>query len=175
MSETQGTKASKSPGRRGKGLRALASDLPRVTKKAVGRRGFADGALLTDWPRIVGNDLAKASEPLRLTFPKRQERSSGTLVLRVEPGLAITLQHLEPQLLERVNSFFGYRIVSRLKLLQGPVRPRSQVAEKIELPSDPDIERRVAERLRSVSDEDLRTALARLTESYERRRKLKKE
>jgi hypothetical protein len=174
MSETQSTKASRTPGRRGNGLKALAGDLPRVTKKAIGRRGFADGALLADWPRIVGNDLARASEPIRLSFPKRQERSSGTLVLRVEPSLAITLQHLEPQLLERVNSFFGYRIVSRLKLLQGPVRPRRQTAEKIKLPSDPEIERRVAERLQSVTDEDLRTALARLTESYERRRKLKK-
>ena len=94
MSETQSTKASRTPGRRGNGLKALAGDLPRVTKTAVGRRGFADGALLADWPRIVGNDLARASEPLRLSFPKRQERSSGTLVLRVEPSLAITLQHL---------------------------------------------------------------------------------
>ena len=144
MSESQTTKTGKPLERRGHGLRALASNLPRVTKKAVGRRGFADGALLSDWPRIVGNDLAKASEPIRLSFPKRQERSSGTLVLRVEPGLAITLQHLEPQLLERVNSFFGYRIVNRLKLLQGPVRARNQTSEKTKLPSDPDIDRLAA-------------------------------
>lgn len=154
------------PKRRAAGLRALSADLPAVTKRALGRRGFADAALLGEWAGVVGGDLARSCEPLRLSFPNRRERTEGTLVLRVEPAFALVLQHLEPQLLERVNGFFGYCAVARIKLHQGPVRDRRGDRETA-VPEPPEPDGALRDRLAQIPDEDLRRALSDLGRRFQ--------
>jgi hypothetical protein len=88
------------------------------------RRGFADSAVVADWAAIVGERLAAQTAPERIVFPPRK-RSEGTLKLRVgSSGLALELQHFEPQLIERINCYFGFPAVARIQLLHGPVPPR---------------------------------------------------
>ena len=99
------------------GTRSLAQLVPRITQKALGRRGAAVAGLITKWPDIVGPAIARASLPRKLSFPKG-ERGGGTLQIAVAGSLATELQHLEPQVLERINGFFGYAAVKRLRLIQ---------------------------------------------------------
>jgi hypothetical protein len=139
------------------GLRALAASLPAIAGKALGRRGFAEAGIITDWPAIVGPTLAAQSLPLKLSFPRGQ-RSDGVLLVRVSGPLAIELQHLAPQVLERVNTYLGYRAVGQIKLRQG-VLPAAAVAER-EPPALP--EAALAELRRQtagIADDDLRQAL----------------
>lgn len=145
--------------RRGGGLRALSVSLPAVSKKALGRRGFADATLLAEWPTIVGRDLARSSDPLRLSFPNPRERVNGTLLLRVEPAFAPILQHLEPQLLERINGFFGYRAIKALRIRQGRVQKEISGEESAETHEEPALHHSIAERLARVPDDELRKAL----------------
>ena len=70
----------------------------------------------------------------KLAFPKGK-RIDGVLHVRVVGGAATELQHLEPQVVERINAYFGYAAVGRLKLLHtppiGPVTtPRQPIADK---------------------------------------------
>jgi hypothetical protein len=96
----------------------------KLTAPLFRRRGFADSAVVTDWPAIVGERLAAQTAPERIVFPPRK-RSEGTLKLRVgSSGLALELQHFEPQLIERINCYFGFPAVNRIQLLHGPVPPR---------------------------------------------------
>ena len=158
--------------RRAPGLTALSARLPGVAEQALGRRGFADGALVADWSKIVGSDLARASEPLRLSFPNQRERTDGTLLLRVEPAFALILQHLQTQLLERVNGFFGYRAVKHLRLLQGPLRRPDLAEVEVEAKElDPELRAAIDNRLADVEDEAFRGALFRLAESFHARTK----
>jgi hypothetical protein len=154
--------------RRAPGLKALASSLPGVAEQALGRRGFADGALVADWSKIVGSDLARAS----LSFPNQRERTDGTLLLRVEPAFALILQHLQTQLLERVNGFFGYRAVKHLRILQGPLRRPDLAEVEVEAKElDPELRAAIDNRLADVEDEEFRGALFRLAESFHTRTK----
>lgn len=156
-------KASKTAFRRG-AMRALAADVPHIVKPALGRRGFVEGQLVAQWVEIVGADLARRMLPERLSFPQGHRRD-GTLRLRVAPGFALEAQHREPQILERLNAFFGYRALARLVLVQGPLpadrttAPRRQrnlaAAERAAL------EQRVAD----IADAELRRALTRLGEA----------
>jgi hypothetical protein len=110
------------PRRRGGGPRALAQPLGAVTREVFGRRGLADGAILTDWPTIAGERLARHSLPEKVTFP-RGSRAGGTLHLTIDNGsLATELLHLEPLLVERINGYFGFCAVARLRIVQGPLR-----------------------------------------------------
>ncbi len=149
------------PAPRRAGLRALAASLPRVTKKLFGKRGFAEGGLAADWTGIVGAELAAHCSPGKLAFARAAERREGTLTLRVEAPFATEVQHLAPQIMERINGYFGYRAVARLSLRQTPYRPRPATDQAAAGPQ-PEIAPELARRLESVEDPDLRAALGRL-------------
>jgi hypothetical protein len=159
--ETPGTKGRKpETGPRRAGLRALATSLPRVTKRLFGKRGFAEGGLAADWSGIVGAELAARCRPGKLAFNRATERREGTLTLRVEAPFATEVQHLSPQIMERINGYLGYRAVARLRLHQVPYRPRP--ATEAAAPPAPEITPELAARLEAVEDPELRAALGRL-------------
>lgn len=145
-------------------MRPVAATLPKIAAKAIGRRGFAEASLITDWDKIVGRELAKVSQPEKLAFPPG-ERTNGTLHIRVQGGVATELQHLEPLVLERINSHFGYGAIARLRLTHAPLRHpparRSKISVKTK-PPDPAQRAILDEILASVEDSDIREALNRL-------------
>jgi hypothetical protein len=102
------------------GLEDLARKL---AAPALRRHGFTQDALVARWSDIVGDRFAEVSLPARLSFAPTS-RTGGTLSIWIEGPLATQFQHAESLIIERVNQFFGYAAVARLKLMQGPVPPR---------------------------------------------------
>ena len=147
---------------RDRGARALAALLPKLAEPAMRKRGFTEAALITRWADIVGPALAGDAVPDRLAFP-RGRNSGATLHVRVAGSAAVELQHLAPQIIERINTFFGYAAVSRLALVQGPVTPPPARAE-VEAPAPVPSERAAAidREAADIADPDLRAAVAAL-------------
>jgi hypothetical protein len=112
--------------RRGGGLRRLPELLGLLLDPAARRRGLAEARLLTDWPLVIGPQLAARCQPVRLAGGR--DRTGGVLTVHVGGAFALELQHSAPQLIERINGFFGYPAVARLRLIQAPparpVKPR---------------------------------------------------
>lgn len=144
-------------------MQALAASLPRIAGKALGKRGLAEGGLVTDWTAIVGDQIADATLPIKLAFTGR-ERRDGTLHLRVAGAIALELQHLEPQLIERINAYLGYGAVARLRLERGPLpKPvRRRLAEPMAAPLAPAESAAINQSVAGITDEALRESLARL-------------
>jgi hypothetical protein len=145
--------------RSGHGPRALAATVDRLTRPIFRHRGFAEGAILTDWPAIVGDNLAKRTAPEKVV--PAGPRGEGTLHLRIEDGaLALELQHLEPVLIERVNGYFGYRAVSRLRMIQGPLPPPKQMPRgRSRAPLTPAAQAHLDDLLAGIEDDELRARL----------------
>ena len=145
--------------RGGAGPRAIAGEIERLTRPTLSKRGLAGADVVAEWAAIVGPAMAQYTCPLRITWP-RDNAGEGTLHLRVASSpLATELQHLQPQILERINSFFGYGAVARVAISHGPLprpRPRAKPPQPQARPED--VERSVA----AVADPDLKAALARL-------------
>jgi hypothetical protein len=114
------------------GAKAVAAVLRKVAGPALRRRGFFESSLITDWPAVVGPYLAERCAPERLSFP-RGRSGEAVLELRVDGAMAPELQHLEPQIVERINGHFGFAAVARLKFVHGPRRaapaPKPPAAE----------------------------------------------
>ena len=144
--------------RKARGLLAVGVSLPKIAAPALRKRGFAQARLITDWPAIVGEKLANETMPQKLVF-QRSNRGDGILHLRVSPAYALELQHIAPQVIERINAFFGYRAVADFRYQQGPVLPRRkprQVEPNKLIDAD---ENRLQRSLSGISDIRLRDAL----------------
>jgi hypothetical protein len=160
----------KALGRAASGPRPIGAYAARALDPSARARGFATTALLSEWPAIVGAKLAEFTMPDRLVWPRRrenaEERSSkktwraegAVLVLRVEGPRAIEVQHRSGQILERVNTYFGYRAVAEMRTLQAPVTRKAPRALSPAAPPDAGTLAPCA----SIEDERLRKALSRL-------------
>jgi hypothetical protein len=143
--------------RRGGGLRRLPDLLSSLLDPAARRRGLAEAKLLTEWPTIVGPGLAGRCQPIRLG--KSMDRAGGVLVLHVAGTAALELQHSEVQVLERINGFFGYPAVSRLRLIQAPPGSRPRPTPPASRSMSVTQETELAEAVRDIRDAGLRAAL----------------
>ena len=92
------------------GPRAIGAILPAITRPALRAAGPAAAQLLADWPVIVGPMLAATTSPRRF--------AAGTLTLGCAGPVALELQHLSSQLIDRINTHLGRIVVQRLRFLQ---------------------------------------------------------
>ena len=156
--------------------RSVGTFVPKLTRTAFEKFGFSTAALLTDWAQIVGPQLAQTTTPDRIRWPKTVEqdmsdgrtgqRSGATLHLSVDPARALDVQYKTGLIIDRINSYFGYRAVADLRIVQArvamtpppPVRTRAPVA----VAPDPI--------LKSITDDGLRAALERMQQGMMARR-----
>ena len=150
------------PGDRRNRAETLGTTVSRLTKLIFGKRGLADGTVAKEWSQIVGPMIAKHSRPDRITYANR-DRHSGLLHLRVDhSAMATELQHLEPQLLERINGYFGFKAVAKMRFIHGPLADTPVVNISTARPPEPSQSLKVAEEVTTIEDPDLREALNRL-------------
>lgn len=132
--------------------------LEAATRTVFRKHGIAESRLITEWPQIAGEVLAGKTLPKRLSFAKGQ-RDNGTLHLTVAPGWALEVQHLEPIILEKIATFFGYRAVAKIHITQAPL-PIAQKRRKQEAaPLSADKQQLLHQLTDNVADAELRAAL----------------
>ena len=100
--------------------RTLAECIEPVAAPVLKERGLAQANIVRHWETIVGPELAAHATPHRLSH---RTDGGGTLIVHTTGAFALELQHMEPLILERIATYFGYRAVTRLKIEQ--VRSRS--------------------------------------------------
>ncbi|WP_299307919.1 DciA family protein [uncultured Croceicoccus sp.] len=152
---------------RGGGAKPIADLMPQIGRTAFRRFGFVQSSIVTRWPEIVGAEHARVTAPESIRFPPG-EKADGTLNLVVLPAHAPLIQHVVPDIIERVNRFFGYRAIQRVKIRQGAVQPpKDNGARPAAPPSLKPISMELGESLRDIGDPELRTVLESLARSME--------
>ncbi len=156
----------------------LAELVNRALDPLIARQGFGESTLLTQWETIVGPRVGALCQPVRLNWPPRARNSvkgkpalsardapqqPATLVLRVEPGFGLDIQHMSSAIIERVNTHLGWRCVERLMFRQEPLQRAAPKRAPATSP-DPAARARAAQETREVGDDALRAALIRLGE-----------
>lgn len=147
---------------RGGAPRAIADLMPDIGRAAFRKFGFVQSSVVTRWSEIVGERYAAVTAPESIRFPQGK-RDGGTLNLTVSSAHAPMLQHIAPELIERVNRFFGYNAVSKIKMTQGQVmpKPRQSAAQPPNLKPIP-VE--LGDSLRDIGDPELRAVLESLAQ-----------
>ncbi|MFM9937027.1 MAG: DUF721 domain-containing protein [Novosphingobium sp.] len=153
---------------RGGEARAIADLMPTIGRTAFRRFGFVQSSVVSRWPEIVGAAHARHCAPESIRFPPG-EKAEGILQLVVTPAHAPLIQHVIPEIIERVNRFFGYSAVARVKLRQGEVQAPAASdparAARTAPPSLKPIPMELGDSLRDIGDGELRTVLESLARS----------
>ncbi|MCC4244067.1 DUF721 domain-containing protein [Stappia indica] len=149
--------------------RPLADLIGKTLEPACRKRGFAAADLLSDWPEIVGERYAGRVQPIRLDWPRGSRGGEfdetprpATLVVQTDGATALLLTHEMPQLVERINGFFGWAAVERIRILQRPVTDRRRQPPPKLRPLTGEEEAELHERLAPVEGTPLGAALERL-------------
>lgn len=158
---------------RGGEARAIGDLMPTIGRTAFRRFGFVQSSVVSRWPEIVGPAHARHCAPESIRFPAG-EKGEGTLHLVVSPGHAPLIQHVVPEIIERVNRFFGYRAVAQIRIRQGAVQaPRGTGAANRAKPVEvkpveiKPVSHEVGDSLRRIGDPELRAVLESLARSLE--------
>ncbi|MEO1206949.1 MAG: DciA family protein [Pseudomonadota bacterium] len=123
--------------------KAVGAFVPKLTEKAFAKFGFSAVAMISDWSRIAGPTLAAHTAPERLKWPRPVQkfgdvedgcegRPGATLLLRVDPARALEVEYGAAQLIERINGYFGYRAVAKIKLIQAPLISHRSITKPVE-------------------------------------------
>ena len=144
---------------RGGPAKSISDLMPEIGRAAFRRYGFIQSSVVSRWAEIVGDRYAAVSLPESIRFP-RGEKEGGTLHLVVGGAYVTMMQHIAPDIIERVNRFFGYGAVSQIRFRQGTVTPKEDKEKRAVLPrSLRPAPIQLGENLRDIGDAELNRVL----------------
>lgn len=149
-----------------RGPRPLSMALDHSSKPLFAKRGFVQTRIIHDWSHIIGKALAQFSQPNKLSFQK-DKRSGGMLYIEVyDSGMATQMAYLEPMIIEKIATYFGYKAVSKIKLIQKPSMRATAAKADTTTQQDKTLtdsqQQQLDQMLHTIDDDALRQMLASL-------------
>jgi len=96
------------------GLRSFKDTLPKNIKKVINKKGHIYSETLNNWKYIVGENLFNICYPK--SFKNSNKFGVSTLLVMVKRGNEVDLEYSKKEIMNKMNSFFGYSVVENLKL-----------------------------------------------------------
>ena len=95
------------------GLRSFKDTLPKNIKRVIDKKGHIYSETLNNWKYIVGENLFKFCYPK--SFKNANKFGVSTLSVMVKRGHEVDLEYSKKEIIDKMNSFFGYTVVEKLK------------------------------------------------------------
>ncbi len=147
------------------GLRPFSSSIPKTLKKHLKKGGYNYSSIVDNWTKIVSKKISDACYPLTVKMGK--EIKDGNLVLNVVHGKELEIEYEKSEIIDKINSFFGYNCISHvtLKIVQDTIKPRNKALPKIENLS------KIKEKMDKIDNNNLKSALNNFLKVYNERNK----
>ena len=142
------------------GLRPFSSSIPKTLKKHLKKGGYNYANIVDNWTKMVSNKVSNACYPITVKMGK--EMKNGNLVLNVIHGKEIEVEYKKNEIIDKINSFFGYQCISSitLKIIQDKI-----VTKKINFPKIKNLNQ-VEKKISKVSDKQLKNSLSNFLKAY---------
>lgn len=137
--------------------------LPSLIGKVCRDQGFTQQTLITRWREIVGAEIADCALPTKLRW-SRGRGAGATLEIAAEGGYATQIKHIEPVLIDRINTYFGKLTVGRISIVQRALPRARRHLQAERQPIDEEQARQVDAATNDTRDPELRKALRQLGE-----------
>ena len=96
------------------GLRPFGNTLPRGLKGILKKNGYNYSEIISKWSILVGKDISNCAYPKSIKMKK--DNSNGTLILAVNRGDEINVEYSKKEIIQKINSHFGYKLIDEVKL-----------------------------------------------------------
>ena len=114
----------------------IGESLKDINQKLLYKYGKLDYIIFARWPEIVGVFFVKHSQPEKIiSLPKmnpdyKDESFEKILHVNVTPAAAVEFQHFKNKVIEKINSFFGFKAIHDIKIHQKLIKKNTPFFEK---------------------------------------------
>ena len=144
------------------GLRPFSSSIPKTLKKHLRKGGYNYSNIVDNWTKMASKKIADACYPITVKMGK--EMREGTLVLNVIHGKELEVEYEKNEIMDKINSFFGYKCISNvvLKIVQDTVKPKKN------FPKIKDFSK-IEDKMSKVNDDTLKSSLNNFLKAFNER------
>ena len=144
------------------GLRSFKDTLPKNLKKIINKKGHIYSETLSNWKYLVGNELFKVCFPK--TFKNSNRFGVSTLVVMVKRGHEVDVEYSKKNILDKMNNFFGYDVVEKLKFISFDDEQKTSSLNEIK--SNNVAISKYHDKIKDVKNEKIKKSLTELTKVY---------
>ena len=147
------------------GLRPFSSSIPKTLKKHLRKGGYNYSNIIDNWTKMVSKKISDSCYPITVKMGK--EMRDGTLVLNVIHGKEMEIEYEKTEIIDKINSFFGYNCISKvtLKILHDKINFDNKVFPKIK-----DLTK-IEEKMKKVKNKELKSSLKNFLKAFNERSK----
>jgi len=147
------------------GLRSFRDTLPNNIKKIIKKKGHIFSETLNNWKYIVGDEI------FQICYPKLFKNSNkfgvSTLQVMVKRGHEVDLEYSKKEIIDKMNSFFGYPVVEKLKFIGfDDVQNRFKKVNEVE---NNVTNSKYADRIKYIKNDKIKNSLLELTKIFKQR------
>ena len=147
------------------GLRPFSNSIPKTLKKHLKKNGYNYSNIVDNWTRMVSKKISDACYPVTVKMGK--EMKDSTLVLNVIHGKELEVEYEKNQIIDKINSFFGYNCIKQVSL---KVVSNKIIRHKKVLPKIKDF-KQIDEKIKKVENDQLKNSLSNFLKAYNERNK----
>ena len=146
------------------GLRPFSSSIPKTLKKYIRKGGYNYSNIVDNWTRIVSKKISNACYPISIKMGK--DMKDGNLILNVVHGKEILVEYEKKEIIDNINSFFGYNCIGHitLKIVQEKIKTKKNFS-KIKN------QNKIEEKMKRVNNYELKNSLTNFLKAFNERNK----
>ena len=145
------------------GLRPFSNSIPKTLKKHLRKGGYNYSNIVDNWTRIVNKNIYDACYPVSVKIKKGMK--DGTLVLNVIHGKEVAVEYAKNEIIDKINSFFGYNCISNvaLKIIEHKLNKQNKVLPKIKNLDS------LENKIKNIDNDQLKTSLKKFLKAYNKK------
>ena len=144
------------------GLRSFKDTLPKNIKKVINKKGHIYSETLNNWKYIVGDKLFKVCYPK--SFKNSNRFGVSTLLITVKRGHEVDIEYSKKDIMNKMNSFFGYTVVEKLKF--SSFDNEKDFSSKLKMQKNNVTNNKYKKKINDVRNEKIKKSLIELTKVF---------
>ena len=147
------------------GLRSFKDTLPKNVKKIINKKGHIYSETLSNWKYIVGVELFKFCYPK--TFKNSNKFGVSTLVIMVKRGHEVDMEYSKKDILNKMNAYFGYEVVEKLKFIS--FDDEQKISSKLKINEKNVTINKYKDKISNVKNEKIKQSLLELSKVFKQK------
>ena len=153
--------------------KTIGDSLKNINRDFANKYGKIEYIIITKWPQIVGSFFSNHSEPDKITRTPIEENNTGDIIynnflhINISPVAAVEFMHFKDKIIDKINSYFGYKAISNIRLKQNFI-PKKNITERKKSNKKIDLDKLS---IKNINNKELEKSLEKLNQSINEKEK----